>query len=331
MIILDTNAWVFKLRLLHSPMGLVLANYIKRKMYYIGIPDVIEKEVEKHIKVELEDRISFIKEKYREINDFTGLNYKFELPKPIDVEDCFRKELAYFDNEKIIHFPYDNEIAKQAYERVVQCFPPNSDKNQQYKDSIIWETIIKLSSEYDIVFISEDKAFFELKEYSKGLNKELRKSLDSEKRVELFSDVESFVKDKNDVIIELGKMIDGDSVINAIANELEENDYCLEIDKGFDYILNITEGYITENPDEIVFSYNAKLNGIYKTNEGTSLHAKYIVAGDGKFIISDSELVELNVLILTVTDVLERDDYYMSWKERNFGWTKKYPHRYKLL
>ena len=43
----------------------------------------------------------------------------------------------------LIRVPHDSRQLRSAFERVVAETPPNGPKNQQYKDSVIWEAAVE--------------------------------------------------------------------------------------------------------------------------------------------------------------------------------------------
>jgi hypothetical protein len=51
--------------------------------------------------------------------------------------------------------------------------PPNGDKNQQFKDSAIWQAVLSLSDRFMVALITADKGFFESRDPARGLAKNL--------------------------------------------------------------------------------------------------------------------------------------------------------------
>jgi hypothetical protein len=72
-----------------------------------------------------------------------------------------------------VRVPFTFEQAQSALRRVLDKVPPNGEKNQQYKDTLIWLAVLELASDYDVLFVSTDKAFFANRDPSKGLAVEL--------------------------------------------------------------------------------------------------------------------------------------------------------------
>ncbi len=69
--------------------------------------------------------------------------------------------------------PFTVEHAKAALAMVNAKVPPNGEKNQQFKDSAIWQAVLALSLRYSTVLLTNDKAFFRDRDAAKGLAKNL--------------------------------------------------------------------------------------------------------------------------------------------------------------
>ena len=51
--------------------------------------------------------------------------------------------------------------------------PPNGNKNQQFKDSAVWQAVLALSLRYSTVLLTNDKAFFRNRNPKEGLAENL--------------------------------------------------------------------------------------------------------------------------------------------------------------
>jgi len=59
----------------------------------------------------------------------------------------------------MVRVPFTLEHAKAALEMVDARMPPNGEKNQQFKDSAIWQAVLALSSDYRVHLVTNDRAF----------------------------------------------------------------------------------------------------------------------------------------------------------------------------
>jgi hypothetical protein len=57
----------------------------------------------------------------------------------------------------------------RALERVNAEAAPNGPKNQQMKDSLLWEACLSLAADYRVFFVTGDKAFYVDRDVRKGL------------------------------------------------------------------------------------------------------------------------------------------------------------------
>jgi hypothetical protein len=65
------------------------------------------------------------------------------------------------------------EHARAALRRVNEETPPNGSKNQQFKDSAIWEAVLELAANHRVHFVTKDTGFYEGRDLKRGLAKQL--------------------------------------------------------------------------------------------------------------------------------------------------------------
>jgi hypothetical protein len=104
----------------------------------------------------------------RKISTLTGSPPLAFLPSQVELEQIVAKRLAELAPIlERIQFTPAHAIA--ALDMVDAKVPPNSEKNQQFKDSVIWQAVLDLSRKYTVHFITNDKGFFLDRDQSKGL------------------------------------------------------------------------------------------------------------------------------------------------------------------
>jgi hypothetical protein len=174
LLVLDTNAWVSRqLLLLNTPLGAAMLFSLQRKGGVLGLPEVIEKELSKILgSLAVEAAQKF--DEAASILDDLGL-YQVHDPQ-FDLGDV--RQHALDGLEKLEPFIVRSELtlaqARGALARVIAEQPPNSPRNQQFKDSLIWEAIVHWSDSYNVTFITGDKGFFEGRQFSSGVAEGLR-------------------------------------------------------------------------------------------------------------------------------------------------------------
>src|SRR5687767_1960869 len=97
----------------------------------------------------------------------------YQVPSEAEFEESAKSRLQEL-NSLLRRVPFTLEHAKSALKRVNDETPPNGPKNQQFKDSAIWEAVIELSETYPVHFVTEDKGFFEGREIRRGLAQALK-------------------------------------------------------------------------------------------------------------------------------------------------------------
>ncbi|NER02260.1 MAG: DUF4935 domain-containing protein [Okeania sp. SIO3C4] len=127
------------------------------------LPEVIESEVLKHtIKVGCK-AVEQINSNFKKIEIITGKRSDYQLPDENEIQDAIKSRMKEIE-PLIKRVPFTFEQAKSALQRVDEGTPPNGEKNQQFKDSAIWEAILSLLEEnYEVHFVTQDKGFFDKK------------------------------------------------------------------------------------------------------------------------------------------------------------------------
>ena len=166
-VVIDTNVWVSQL-LLKTPVGMSLVYTLGRQQGFIGLPEVIERELSKHILEHGQDAADKIEKGSSILNTLTD-SPTFPLPATlIKLEQVVKTRLA--DLAPILRrVPLTLAHATAALNMVDAKVPPNAEKNQQFKDSAIWQAVLDLARQYTVHFITNDKGFFLDRDTSKGL------------------------------------------------------------------------------------------------------------------------------------------------------------------
>jgi PIN domain len=156
-VVIDTNIWRSEW-LLRTARGAALLFNLRQSNGVLGMPEVIEREIVKHTVAAGVDCIKKIESHFQMLRVLVG-STAYEVPT---VEQLQTHAKSRLDELKslFVPVPFTLEHAKSALDRVNSGLPPNGPKNQQYKDSAIWEAIIDLARSYRVYFLTNDKAFF---------------------------------------------------------------------------------------------------------------------------------------------------------------------------
>lgn len=88
-----------------------------------------------------------------------GSRSTYSIPSADDIEERARARLRELE-PYFLRVPFTLEHSNSALDRVNSGLPPNNPKNQQYKDSAIWEAVLELAHTYRVYFITSDNGFY---------------------------------------------------------------------------------------------------------------------------------------------------------------------------
>ena len=166
-VVLDTQVWREQLQL-RTKLGSTLLYALKTLDAKLGLPWIVEREMEIEILAAGIDAVKKVEEGLRTLQRIIGRSPRPRMPDEAALRDSIRArldELSYF----IERVPPSFELAQAGLERVFKKLPPNTQKVEQYRDSVIWESCRQLTKHFDVYFVSGDKAFQDSSGWSRTL------------------------------------------------------------------------------------------------------------------------------------------------------------------
>ncbi|WP_146400048.1 PIN domain-containing protein [Pseudobythopirellula maris] len=142
-VVLDTNIWIREL-LLQSYVGKSLVYAIRRRHAQIGFPQIVEGETVQHMLKHAQDAADSISDKGRVLSALSEGEFTFSQPEQSELEAVIHDRISDL-NKILVRVPFTHEHAIAALDMVERKLPPNGDKNQQFKDSAIWQAVLQLS------------------------------------------------------------------------------------------------------------------------------------------------------------------------------------------
>ena len=171
-VVVDTNVW-YSETLLDTPAGLSLVYTLGKQGAVLGLPEVIETEIMKQLVRLGNEAAADYAKAAQTLKHFTGVD-AFAAPSADQVEKAVAKKLRDIDRV-VERVPITVEHTRAALVMVNAELPPNSHKNQQFKDSLIWQAILTLAKKYSVHFVTADFAFYQDRnKLEKGLAKNLQ-------------------------------------------------------------------------------------------------------------------------------------------------------------
>lgn len=161
-IVIDTNEWI-RLKWLGTPIGLTFLSTLQSTPSAImAIPEVLERELDKHRTAASRALLLKLQGAIDEVASITGDRLAGGIVTLTEEKiDVAIRERQIAVSSQIIYPPIDIEEVRRALDRVNAETPPNGPKNQQMKDSLLWEACTSLAEHYTVLLVTGDNGFYE--------------------------------------------------------------------------------------------------------------------------------------------------------------------------
>ena len=186
-VLIDTSVWRAQ-PLLRTPLGAALLYYVRRTDSKIALPEVVELEIAKQLYRAAAEARGKAENSFGILQQIMGKMPEFKVPSDAEVHKAIKDRFDELSS-LIERVPFTLEHARQALQRVIDEAPPNGPKNQQFKDSAIWEAACELASLRPVLFVTEDKGFFEARNPDKGLAHALRDEINQGLDIRVFAEL----------------------------------------------------------------------------------------------------------------------------------------------
>ena len=255
-VVLDTNIWIKELAL-QSNLGSATRLYLRQQGATVALPEVIELETKHNLNEHIENCIIGMKRHHRDLVSLLGELEELLLPEDRNIKELVRSVFDQLGVE-VERLPFNMGSAQGSFLRTIDGTPPCGKHNQQFKDGVIWEECLNLLDKDDVVFVSEDKAFFakdgnkdnlapELEKETRGKSHKLRifKSLG-----DFLPQIKEYINVEDDTLVEHYSS----NISDAIQEVLDEHD--LVITRTDDVEKKL---HATENPDSLFVTFTLHL------------------------------------------------------------------------
>lgn len=287
-VVFDSNIWISEWGLTSS-RGAATRFYIKQKGAKVALPEVIKLETEHKLKNEIKSYIDTIKQNYRQILAIFGQLKEIVLPDNKSIEI---KTASIFTNTKlkIYEIPFSLESAKNSFSKMIDKLSP-SNKNDQFRDGVIWADCLKLLEGDDVFLVTGDKVFYKDNTYEKGLaDNLLSEAINCNYKLKIFPSITELL---GEIIIKVE--IDNNSLTDKFVRDNQESIDGILSKNGFkigDSPVVEKATYATEDPNrlyiEFKITYNCEdISGRNRRN------AKMILEGDGSYYIFEKVFSEI--------------------------------------
>jgi hypothetical protein len=177
-----------------------------------------------------------------------------------------RLVLLLKEHEQILtRVAFTVEHARGALDRVLSELPPNGPKNQQFKDSAIWEAILELARSMDVDLVTDDKQFFENRDTAKGLAQNLRFEAEQQSHhIRVFAGLQAYLASLNKEAPAVDPLPVISAIQDAVMPELHAHAESKQFELG-ERIRESVEAFVTERSTFLALSYEMTFQAFDRT------------------------------------------------------------------
>jgi hypothetical protein len=158
-IVLDTNVWLSD-HVLRTRLGASLVHTVAQLGAIIGLPEVVERELKPRWLDRIRDLLGRAVPIARLLVSMAGEEDEDLYLPPSEEQLVHAQQERLAELEAIMErAPLTLAQTSRAMDRVIARLPPSA-KEEQFRDSALWEAVLDLGTRYDVHFITGDGAFF---------------------------------------------------------------------------------------------------------------------------------------------------------------------------
>lgn len=278
-VVLDSNIWLAELGL-NSSLGAITRFYLRQQNARIALPEVVRLEVEHNFRNRLKEFVSEIAKNHRQLLAIFGSLKEVVLPEDSEIDGKVGQIFSDI-GVNLIEVPFSIESAQSSFIKTVNKVPP-SDKTQEFKDGVLWADCCRLLEQDDVSLVTNDKAFFANRDYTKGLATNLANEVsDKAKSFKIFASLSELI---GELKIELS--IDRQVLVNTLLTKqktsieglLARTSYRLGEASHVEY-----SAYVTENPNLLYLEFTVEIVAHDATAESRP-DGSLVLRGDANLI-----------------------------------------------
>ncbi len=290
-VVLDTNIWLAELGL-RSPLGAVARVYLQQRHARLALPEVVRLEVEHNLRNRLRDYVATLQSTHRQLLTVFGTLKELVVPNATAIEGRVTELFGNLGVE-VLEIPFSLPSAKSSFLKAIDKMPP-SDRTQEFKDGVLWADSAGLLKNDDVCLITADKAFFQERDYTKGLSKNLAAEIaDAVHAFSLLPSLDQLVRDlRIDVAIDENVLVRAylDKSFEAIDGLLKRNGFVLGEKLGTSKVL-----YATEDPSVLYVEFTVQFEAKETVGDGR-MNGIITLRGDGSYDTERHALANLRNL-----------------------------------
>lgn len=293
-LIFDSNIWISELGL-NSAKGAAVRFFVKNKGATVVVPEVVRLEAERHLKVELTRYMEELGKNYRQLLAVFGKLKELALPDAQAIEE---KVAAVFGEcqVEILECPLTLESARSSFLKTVGKVPP-SDKEQQFKDGVIWADCMRLLETADVYLVTTDKGFYRGRQYENGLAEVLaREASDNKHKIYIFPTLSALLQ-----TIKTKVSLDEKALVSQFWENNRQSVESILERNGFAVTGNPNEAvdlYATEDPNRLYSEFRISYQCEDLTSDGR-YGATLLLKGDCTYMVGEKTIFGFAVILIT--------------------------------
>jgi hypothetical protein len=288
-ILVDTNVWRSQ-PLLRTLLGDSLIYNVRRTGSKIALPEIIELEITKQLLRAVTEAREKAKAGLGTLAQVMGQVPEVNFPSDDEAREAIKHRLDDLA-DLIERVPFTHEHSRGALLRLIDETPPNGPKNQQFKDSAVWEAARELAGRGQVLFVTDDKGFFEGRDPTQGAARFLQDEIDRGVDIKLFYGLAACLE----AIQIAPPAIDRDAVVKELHERLKIQLSDSLTKDGWvaaDPSATVLDVFATEDPSRVTLSLHADYP------QRTSPIAE--VQATATYNVETNEVVEIALDTLTV-------------------------------
>lgn len=277
-VVLDANVWI-KERLLRSGIGAALLWALRKTEGFLLLPDTIRFEIVNGVKKQFNESAAEIDKNLVTIRALVGQSQEITFPASEEMGQIIDSRLSSLGT-LVKEISHKNEHLELALQRVIGHLPP-AHKKEEFRDSLLWEMCVDTATatQNEMVFITEDAAFYQKDKYENGMAYLLREEVErTGAKITIFPNISLYLSTLKEEVLKL----DPNLVIPAI-DEHVYSTVQASVGNSPHSSIELSESkidtFLTEVPDDIAidFKLRYKISDL-ELQEGVTLHEAYGIA-----------------------------------------------------
>lgn len=299
-VVVDTCVWRAE-PLLRTPLGITLVYTLSRRNSVLGLPEVVELELKNQIVEAGLEAVDKARGPLHILRTVTNDGFfTMDFPDEEAFEKHVEDRLAELEHI-LVREPFTLAHARAALAMVNAKVPPNR-KNQQFKDSAIWQAVLSLSKQFSVVLLTADKGFFIDRDPAKGLGENLiNDCAEAGVTVKAYEGIGPYLKALEDEAPSLDRERVKELIIaearSRLASEAERRKITPTELLAWDI-----SGFATEDPDRVAVDYtlNFKLDPVSTEWRMTEDDPRGVVHGSCYFLPQDSTITNHYIQLIAI-------------------------------